>query len=180
MLRSNGLKIYFHLHPPASLNIPIRPLLSKIERKFQIAELLSIYGEKLLYFKFFDSYNCLEVMVIKLIFTSPPWIFDHRLKSATIKDRKKISINRITVYICWKIFVFKFFYSYKSLEVMGWNLNSPPPGSLTILLSPLLSKIDRKSQLVKSLPIYVQHLKLSDSYNCLWAKNWFPPPSTFP
>ena len=41
---------------------PITLLLLKIEKKFQLVELPSIYAEKLLYLKFFDSYNCLEVM----------------------------------------------------------------------------------------------------------------------
>ena len=41
---------------------PITQLLLKIEKKFQLVELLSIHAEKLLYLKFFDSYNCLEVM----------------------------------------------------------------------------------------------------------------------
>ena len=41
---------------------PITQLLLKIEKKFQLVELLSIYAEKLLFLKFFDSYNCLEVM----------------------------------------------------------------------------------------------------------------------
>ena len=58
--------------PPASLTIPINLLISKIERKFQLDKLLSIYAEKLLYLKFFDSYNSLEVMGLKLIFNPPP------------------------------------------------------------------------------------------------------------
>ena len=40
----------------------ITQLLLKVEKKFQLVELLSTYAEKLLYLKFFDSYNCLEVM----------------------------------------------------------------------------------------------------------------------
>ena len=41
---------------------PKTQLLLKIEREFQLVELLSIYAEKLLNLKFFDSYNFLEVM----------------------------------------------------------------------------------------------------------------------
>ena len=41
---------------------PITQLLLKIEKKFQLVELSSIYAEKLLHLKFFDCYNCLEVM----------------------------------------------------------------------------------------------------------------------
>ena len=55
------LKIDFNL-PPGFLTIPIGLLVSNIERKFQLEELLPIYAEKFLYLKFFDSYNCLEVM----------------------------------------------------------------------------------------------------------------------
>ena len=65
------LKLIFTSPSPASLTIPKSPLLSKKGRKFQL-ELLSIYAEKLLHLKFFDNYNCLEVMRLKLIFTSPP------------------------------------------------------------------------------------------------------------
>ena len=43
-------------------SFPMNQLLLKTERKFQLVELLSIYAEQLLYLKFFDSYNCLEVM----------------------------------------------------------------------------------------------------------------------
>ena len=41
---------------------PITQLLLKIEKKFQLMELLSIYAENLLYLKFYDGYNCLEVI----------------------------------------------------------------------------------------------------------------------
>ena len=41
---------------------PTTLLLLKIERKFQLLELLSIYAEQLFYLKFFDSYNYLEVI----------------------------------------------------------------------------------------------------------------------
>ena len=41
-------------------------------KKFQLVELPSIYAEKPLFLKFFDSYNFLEVMDGKLNFTPPP------------------------------------------------------------------------------------------------------------
>ena len=41
---------------------PKTQLLLKIEKNIQLVELPSIYVEKLLHLKFFDSYNCLEVM----------------------------------------------------------------------------------------------------------------------
>ena len=40
---------------------PITQLLLKIEKKIQLVELLSIYTDKLLYLKFFNSCNRLEV-----------------------------------------------------------------------------------------------------------------------
>ena len=84
-------------------------------KKIQLVELPSIYVEKLLHLKFFDSYNCLEVMGLKSIFT-------------------------------------------------------PPPASLTISISPLVSKIERKFQFDELLPIYAEkllYLNFFDSYNCL-------------
>ena len=64
-------------------------------------ELLSIYADKLLFLKFFDSYNFLEVMGGKLNFTLPsPWIFNHPTKAVTTEDRKKIPISQITAYVC--------------------------------------------------------------------------------
>ena len=55
-----GGNLNFTPPPPGSLTILLSPLLPKIERKFQLDELLSIYAEKLLYLKFLTLSNKVE------------------------------------------------------------------------------------------------------------------------
>ena len=88
---------------------PITQLLLKIEKKIQLVELLSIYADKLLYLKFFNSCNCLEVMGGKLILPPPPASLTIPINPLISKIERKLQLDELLSIYAEQLFYLKFY-----------------------------------------------------------------------